>query len=95
MSAPDFYLLVYDIADNRRRARIARLMEANAERVQESVFEAYLEPAGLDALLRRAKKLMKQEQDSLRIYCLCAACRAKIRTAGVGRVTSPPSVRII
>lgn len=95
MSAPDFYVLAYDIADDRRRARIARLMEGHGERVQGSVFEAYLQPKDLDNLLRRAAKVMRKEHDSLRVYFLCAACRGKARAAGVGKISAPPGVKII
>lgn len=35
-----FYVLAYDLSDDRRRAKIARLMESMGERVQGSVFEA-------------------------------------------------------
>ena len=95
MAAPDFYVLAYDIADDRRRARIAKLMESSAERVQGSVFEAYLSPADLEALLRRVRKVLKKDQDGLRIYPICAACRGKVRTLGLGKVTPPPGVTII
>lgn len=95
MAGADFYVLAYDIADDRRRARIAKLMEGHGERVQGSVFEAYLDPSALEGLLRRAGKIMKKEQDSLRVYFVCAACRGKVRTAGLGKVTPPPGVAIV
>jgi len=90
-----FYLLAYDIADDRRRQKIARLCEAVAERVQESVFEAYLSQAELDKLLKKIGRVLKKEEDSLRIYLLCAGCRSKVRLFGVGRVTPEPGVVII
>lgn len=90
-----FYLLAYDISDNRRRQKIAKACESLAERVQYSVFEAYLTPPELDRLLKRTIKLMNTEEDSLRVYSLCSACRKKARTHGVGRLTEPPGLRII
>lgn len=90
-----FYLLAYDIADDRRRQKIARLMESMGVRVQGSVFEAYMNPAELERTLRRAQKYFRKEEDSLRIYPLCAACRSKVRTLGQGGVTPPPGVRIV
>lgn len=95
MSARNFYVLAYDIADDRRRAKIARTMESLAERVQGSVFEAYLTLAELDKLLRRVARVLKENEDSLRIYMLCQACRGKIRMVGVGQVTPPPDVVIV
>ena len=90
-----FYLLVYDIADTRRRNRIARAMEAVSERVQESVFEAYLSGAERDDLLRRVRKTLDPTEDSLRVYQLCSECRGKTRTLGQGSLTPPPGVRIV
>jgi CRISPR-associated protein Cas2 len=90
-----FYVLAYDIADDKRRAKIARLMESIGERVQGSVFEAYLTRLELEKLLKRVAKIMKVEEDSLRVYLLCAACREKVRSFGCGQVTPPPGVLIV
>lgn len=95
MSEHSFYLLTYDIADPRRLVRVAKLMEAIGERVQDSVFEAYLSQAELEKLLRKAAQMMEMEADSLRVYSLCQACRAKIRCVGIGKSTAPPGVVII
>jgi len=95
MEERSFFVLAYDIADDRRRAKIARLMESMGARVQGSVFEAYLKPVELDDLLRRARKILKKQEDGLRIYPLCAACRGKIRTEGTGRVTEAPGLMIV
>ena len=95
MSQPDFYLLAYDIADDRRRAKIAKIMESMGGRVQGSVFEAYLTPANLEILLKKTQKVLKKEEDSLRVYVLCESCRAKVRAIGLGQVTDPPGVMIV
>ncbi len=95
MSAPAFYLLAYDISDDRRRAKIAKIMEAMGARVQGSVFEAYLTPVHLETLLKKVNKTLKKEEDSLRIYPLCENCREKIRTVGRGQATPPPEVMIV
>lgn len=90
-----FYVLAYDISNDRRRQKIAKLCESMAERVQGSVFEGYFTPAELERLVKKANRLMKAEEDSLRIYQLCAACREKVATHGCGRVTPPPDVVIV
>ncbi len=95
MAERSFYVLAYDIACNKRRARIAKAVEALCERVQGSVFEAYLNPAELAALLRKTGKIMKEEEDSLRVYMLCATCRTKIVAKGRGRVTPPPAAVVV
>lgn len=90
-----FYLLTYDIADPKRLVKVARAMEAIGERVQDSVFEAYLSPTELEKVLKKVERLMKLEQDSLRVYALCAACRERVRTVGVGKVTAPPGLMVV
>lgn len=90
-----FYLLTYDIANDKRRARIAKAMESVGDRVQESVFEAYLTAAELEKALQRVAKVMNDKEDSLRIYMLCSACRDKVKTRGVGRVTPRPGVVVV
>lgn len=95
MSERLFYLLAYDIADPKRLVKIAKIMESIGERVQDSVFEAYLKEAELTKLLKRVERVMVMEEDSLRIYLICASCRTKIRCVGLGKVTAPPGVVIV
>ncbi len=90
-----FYVLAYDLSDDRRRAKIARLMESLGERVQGSVFEAWLSEAELNRLLTKAKKILHEKEDSLRVYLLCAACRGKVRVVGQGKPLPPPDVVIV
>jgi CRISPR-associated protein Cas2 len=91
----NFYLLVYDIADNKRRLKIAKACESIAERVQFSVFEAYLTPVELQKLVKQTNKIMKNEEDGLRVYIICASCKAKVRVFGLGKVTPEPGVTIV
>lgn len=95
MPGRSFYVLTYDIADNKRRAKIARLMESLGERVQGSVFEAYLDASELQKILRRSLKVMKENEDSLRIYSLCQPCRARIDVRGLGQATPPPGLMLV
>lgn len=92
---PTFYLLAYDIANPKRLAKVAKAMEAIGERVQDSVFEAWLNPADVEKMLKKVKKIMNEEEDSLRIYPLCSACREKVRCVGQGKVTQAPGLVII
>lgn len=95
MSERFFYLLTYDIADPKRLVRVAKVMEASGERVQDSVFEAYLNEEELERLLKKVQRVMELEEDSLRVYFLCGSCRGKIRCIGVGKVTPPPGLLIV
>ena len=90
-----FYLLAYDIADPKRLARVAKAMEAVGERVQDSVFEAWLSTAEIEKALKKVRKVMNEKEDSVRIYVLCTVCHDKIKCIGIGKVTPSPGVVII
>jgi len=90
-----FYLLTYDIANPKRLAKVAKAMEAIGERVQDSVFEAYLDAGELEKLLKKVKKMMNEAEDSLRVYLLCGACKSKVRCLGQGKVTESPQTMIV
>lgn len=95
MAARNFYLLAYDMADDKRRARLAKEMEAVGARVQGSVFEAYLSHKELAEVIRRTRKILDEKEDSLRVYRLCAECREKIKIYGRGKASPPPGVVIL
>jgi CRISPR-associated protein Cas2 len=69
-----FYVISYDISDNRKRAKAANILKDYGWRVQKSVFECRLRPDTLNELLKRLEKIIEPETDSLLIYVLCKAC---------------------
>ncbi len=73
-----FVGICYDITDDRRRARVAAILKDFGRRVQRSVFEADLSQDRFDTLVRRLRRLIRPEEDSIRLYRLCESCRAKI-----------------
>lgn len=89
------YLISYDIPDDRRRARTAKLLEGYGVRVQKSVFEADLDERGYADLRRRLNRLVKSDQDNVRLYKLCATCRAQVETIGGLGVIQEPDVLIV
>jgi CRISPR-associated protein Cas2 len=95
MSNLSFIVVSYDIADDRRRRRVAKAMENQGKRVQESVFECLLDERRLLKLQRKLRELLDQEVDSVRFYKLCEACRPRIETLGQGPPASEPTNVII
>ena len=71
MAERSFYLIVYDIVDDKRRLKTSKALLAMGERVQRSVFEIYLTEKELKSLLRTITKWIRVEEDSLRVYVLC------------------------
>ena len=95
MSERSFYIIVYDVVNDKRRLKVAKELEAVGERVQYSVFEVFLTSSELKKLKKRLKKRVDIKEDSVRIYFLCNQCREKAEEFGVGEFTKPPEVTII
>ena len=89
-----FYLISYDIADDRRRTKIAHALEGYGTRVQYSVFELWLSTSQLARLRKRLEKLV-EEEGSIRIYCLCSTCQKTRQVLGEGEPSSQQDVLII
>lgn len=69
------HVVVYDIEDNRVRARVAGVLEGYGRRVQESVFECRLESGEMERLLERLKaELKRPDNGQIRIYRVCESC---------------------
>jgi CRISPR-associated protein Cas2 len=88
-------VVAYDVPDDRRRLKLANALKDFGERVQFSVFECNVDAQELEHLRRRLLKLMDLEEDSLRIYGVCAECKGRIEIHGLGRVTEDPEVYIL
>jgi CRISPR-associated protein Cas2 len=91
----DFYLVSYDILDDKRRTKVASLLQDYGQRVQLSVFEVWLDNALQQELLDKLRQRIKLEEDSVRLYGLCAACQKKVITLGQGGPPEAPGVIII
>ncbi|MCD6389289.1 MAG: CRISPR-associated endonuclease Cas2 [Desulfobulbaceae bacterium] len=78
------YLVVYDIVDDRKRAKIAGLLKDYGFRVQKSVYECRLEAGRFRELRERLGKFVDCREDSIIMYPLCADCRRGRRPLGIG-----------
>ena len=90
-----FYAISYDIQKNRNRNKVAKLLKDYGPRVQLSVFEVHLDGKDLEKLVQRLEKEIDPENDSIRIYPLCGACKPDIIVIGQGTVTQLIDVIII
>lgn len=77
------WVLVYDVVKDRRRARFFRKLKRLMSPVQLSVFEGRLSPAALDEVETLVRRELDLRTDSVRLYPLCARCRALARHMGV------------
>ncbi|MDE0077690.1 MAG: CRISPR-associated endonuclease Cas2 [Caldilineaceae bacterium] len=91
-----FVLVSYDVADDRRRGKIARaLQDFGGERVQYSVFECYLTARNRARLQERLANVIHPDEDSIRIYRLCDQCRGDALLLGCAQPVEEPALRII
>ena len=90
-----FYLLTYDMSNNKRRLKLAKLLESVGLHVQGSVFEGWLTDEELKLVQEKGKKLIKPEEDSLRIYPICRTCKEKMILIGQNSGAPEPGLVIL
>ncbi|XHX79484.1 MAG: CRISPR-associated endonuclease Cas2 [Stenomitos frigidus ULC029] len=80
-----FYLICYDITNDRRRDRVSRLLEGYGLRVQKSVFECVLTPDQYALLQKRfqTKRYLNPTEDQLRFYPMSPRHRKLVLLLGV------------
>ena len=77
-----FYLVCYDIVLDRRRNKVAHLLEGYGMRVQKSVFECVLSPDQREMLQKKLDRYIKPEEDQVRFYPMSAHTRRKVTILG-------------
>jgi CRISPR-associated protein Cas2 len=91
-----FYIIVYDIPSDKRRLKVANLLEGYGKRVQYSVFECVLTQVKYDELRQRLKKKVKLTEDNIRFYPLSRHTLSQVDVWGIGLpLTEFPSSVII
>ena len=80
-----FYLICYDIPDDRRRDRVSHLLEGYGLRIQKSVFECVLTPDQSDLLQRRLqiKRYLNPTEDQIRFYPMSPRHRRMVLILGI------------
>lgn len=91
-----FWVVCYDVRNDKRRNKLAKLIEQHCERVQYSVFECPLEQKKLEKLLdSRWLKVLNLEEDSLRAYPLDSGTKEKAKVFGSPPLYEPPDYLIL
>jgi CRISPR-associated protein Cas2 len=63
------HVIAFDVVDDKRRRQVVKVLRTRAVRVQQSVFEANLDPEGVRALRRELEALLAfKEGDRIGIY---------------------------
>jgi len=89
-----FIVVAYDVTDDRRRARLHRKLKNFGNPVQFSVFECILSPKDLRRMKKTVERVIKKDEDLIRYYPLCEACRRRIQAIN-GEVTQEERTVIV
>ncbi|RKU22900.1 CRISPR-associated endonuclease Cas2 [Candidatus Poribacteria bacterium] len=77
------YTVAYDITDDNRRNRVAKILKDFGTRIQYSVFECNTDRRALLRLQSRLEEVINFGEDSITFYHLCAACEKQIDRIGL------------
>lgn len=89
------HLLAYDITDDRRLRRIAKVCEDYGVRVQKSLFECWLDADRFEELWGKLLSEMDPKEDFLVAYPVDAGSTRKRRTAGRKMVVTEKRTRYV
>ena len=82
------FVVCYDIADGRRRRKVAACLDSYGDRVQESVFEMLVDNSLFDNCMADLAALIEMNEDNVVVYRLCGACNRERTYIGLGRNTA-------
>ena len=75
-------VVAYDIADDRRRQKIAKIMAQYGTRCNYSVFECFLSESKIATMQKKISDAADSKEDSILYYYLCKACLKKAEFFG-------------
>lgn len=78
------FLIAYDISADRRRNRVAKILQSWGYRIQESIFQLRITPGDLPVVIEQLEKAIDDTADLIHIYSLCGHCEDKAQILGVG-----------
>lgn len=73
-----FYVVAYDISDDKCRSRVVKVVEKFGVRINYSVYECLFTPAQFEHVKRKIEKLINAKEDLVIYYPICLNCFSKI-----------------
>lgn len=90
-----FYLVCFDIVDDRIRYRVVKILKGFGIRVQKSVFECRsLSEEQFLKLRQSLEQCIDSTQDSVRYYMLCKRCVRGVEYSGIGELPEVVSFQV-
>lgn len=78
-----YYTVAYDITDDKRRNKVAKILKDFGTRIQYSVFECDTDRRALLRLQSQLEKVVNFSEDTITFYHLCGACEKQIDRIGL------------
>lgn len=79
------WIVSYDVANNRRRRKLDKLLLGLGDRHLESLFECWLRADQIEGLQSRINKLLDPATDRLALVPVCRDCQRRTQNHGQGR----------
>lgn len=77
-----FWIVSYDIPNDKRRGKIAKILEGYGRRAQYSVFECEINDEQREKLEKALKRELDAEEDDIRFYPMNRADLKRVRLLG-------------
>ena len=88
-------VVAYDIPDDKRRLKLSNFLEGRGRRVQDSVFECFLNLDEMRQLHQQVLHQVKVEEDNVRFYWISRDAISQVLTIGSPPPEEPPNAYII
>lgn len=95
MKRKHFYVVTYDISDDRRRNNVVKLLESIGTRMNYSVFECMLTDVQFRKMVDSLAKLVVRGADWVNIYPICTECYARIRYIPSSKDKEPVKIIVV
>ena len=95
MKHKHFYVITYDIGDDKRREQVVKIMESVGTRMNYSVFECMLTDAQYRNLCIRLSKIVVRREDWINIYPICRECYARIQYIPNIKMKIPVKIAVV
>ena len=95
MKRKHFYVVTYDISDDKRRNKVVKVLEAIGTRMNFSVFECLLTDIQYRNMCKQLEKIVIRREDWVNIYPLCTECYARIEYIPPIKKKEPAKIAVI
>ncbi|MEK6590056.1 MAG: CRISPR-associated endonuclease Cas2 [Nitrospinota bacterium] len=90
-----FYVVAYDIPDDKRRNRLFKAMKGFGIHTQFSLFECTLDDKEFIRMTKKIESVMDKKEDDIKIYPICNSCLQKVESHGKAVLNKEKEVIVI